>query len=631
MSLLLFWPVSVQGTAPSFPTVYLEVAFTTNPTAPPVWERIPLADIRSIDINRGRSRELDQFQAGRMTCVLDNRDRLYDPLYTAGTHFGNILPNRRIRLIAVWDTTYYLFSGYVDSWTQNWDMTDEATVTIAATDGFKVLARADLASSAYVEEVQADGPIHWWRLGDAVGSTVVSDDIGSMDLDVVYGTPATGVILGTAGLVVNDSNTAATLDDQIGMTGFQAQPAESVPGGPFTVEILYKGTATSGALIVNLDSSTNVGYLMDISAGNVRFNLSANGVNTGTTTSTVAVNDGTTHHIAGVWDADGALHIYVDGIDVTDFSDVITLGTWTVDLLTLGVGGYSVLNTATGIIDESAIYDYALSAARVAAHADAALTAWDGDTSGERIGRLLDVIKWPDADRDVDTGDSTLDSANLNTSALAHAQLVTDSEYGELWITGDGKVRFLSRSNRWENYTAVEAVFSDDGADTGYTQLAADYSDQQIRNRVTIARAAGISLTANSTSSQDQFFIQSYSKTGLINDDDVESRDHANYVMNRYDQPLFRFDQLTVRPQKTPATWFPVVLGLELVDRVNVERTPQSVGTAIDDNFVVEGISHTIRPKLWETVFYVSPADTPGAFILDSTSQGILDTNVLGW
>jgi hypothetical protein len=287
-------------------------------------------------------------------------------------------------------------------------------------------------------------------------------------------------------------------------------------------------------------------------------------------------------------------------------------------------------NSFGGTIDEVAIYDYALTDVRIAAHADAFSAPWDGDTSGERIERLLDLIGWPDADRDVDTGDSTLDSANLNMSALAHAQLVTDSEYGELWITPDGLVKFLSRTNKLTLGTP-EATFSDDGADTGYTQLGADYSDQQIRNRVTIARAAGLSFTANSTGSQDQFFIQSYSKTGLVHDSDIQSRDQANYIMNVYDQPLFRFDDLTVRPQKTPATWFPVVLGLDLVDRVNVERTPQDVGTAIDSNFVIEGVRHTIRPKLWETTYYVSPADTPGAFILDSTSQGILDTNRLGF
>jgi hypothetical protein len=41
------------------------------------------ADVRFLSIERGRSRELDAFQAGRCSLVLDNSDREYDPLNLA--------------------------------------------------------------------------------------------------------------------------------------------------------------------------------------------------------------------------------------------------------------------------------------------------------------------------------------------------------------------------------------------------------------------------------------------------------------------------------------------------------------------------------------------------------------------
>jgi hypothetical protein len=73
------------------------------------------------------------------------------------------------------------------------------------------------------------------------------------------------------------------------------------------------------------------------------------------------------------------------------------------------------------------------------------------------------------------------------------------------------------------------------------------------------------------------------------------------------------------------------VLAADLVYQVNVERTPQAVGTAIDLNYTIEGVSHKITPQFWRTDLQLSPADTPGAWIWDSTSQGIWDTNTWGF
>src|SRR5581483_10642963 len=154
-----------------------------------------------------------------------------------------------------------------------------------------------------------------------------------------------------------------------------------------------------------------------------------------------------------------------------------------------------------------------------------------------------------------------------------------------------------------------------------------NYDDQLIRNRVTIGYENGAVFTANSTSSQDDFYIQSYAKTSLIGDHDSEAVDYANYILGRYDDPLLRVEGISITPQRDPDTMWPAVLSADLVYQVNVERTPQGVGSAIDIDYTIEGISHRIEPKFWRTELQLSPADTPGAFILDSTSQGILDTN----
>lgn len=609
------------------PTVYLEWSPTTNPGAAPSWERIPLADIRAIDINRGRNRELDQYQAGRMTVVLDNRDRLYDPMYTAGANFGNVKPMRRIRLRAVWDTTYDLFSGFVDSWDQDYDQSKEAVCVVTATDGFKVLERGELMSSAYAEEVDADRPVHWWRLGEAVGSTVAVDH-GSAPAAGTYG--PSGVTLGATSLIANDSDTSATFTE--GGGGYMRAELAAPTAAPYSIEFVLNSEANGLSRVLAVDGSSvaPISTLLasitvgDDGAGNGTVNFTGPGVlATGWTV-------GTATHIALTVDGGGVPRTYVNGT----LSNTGSAGLTTGDAAFLQLGAGSIgAGTFGGTLDEFCVYNSALSATRIAAHASARSAPWNADTTGARIGRLLDAIGWPTADRDVDTGESTLQSANFNgQSALAHAQLVRDTEYGELFIAPDGKVTFLSRHGKWKPpYNSPVATLSDDGADVGYGTLKFNYDDQLIRNRVTIGYTAGLTFTANSTGSQDEFRIQSYSKTGLIGNTDSEAVDQANYITGRYDEPLLRVQGVTITPQRNPTVSFPKVLALDLVYQVNVERTPQGVGTAIDQNHTVEGISHHIEPKFWRTNLQLSPADTPGAFILDSTSQGILDTHTLGW
>ena len=81
------------------------------------------ADVRdAISINRGRSSETDTFTTGSLQITLDNRTRKYDPEYSAGAFFGNLVPMKHIRVRLTYSaSTSYLFHGYVRSWDQQWD------------------------------------------------------------------------------------------------------------------------------------------------------------------------------------------------------------------------------------------------------------------------------------------------------------------------------------------------------------------------------------------------------------------------------------------------------------------------------------------------------------------------------
>src|SRR5262245_59922130 len=54
--------------------------------------------LRGFSINRGRENELDRVDSGTATITLDNRDRQFDPLNTAGPWYPNVTPMNRVWL-----------------------------------------------------------------------------------------------------------------------------------------------------------------------------------------------------------------------------------------------------------------------------------------------------------------------------------------------------------------------------------------------------------------------------------------------------------------------------------------------------------------------------------------------------
>lgn len=96
-------------------------------------------DVRAIKWRRGRSRELDQFQAANATVDLDNRNRFYDP--TAGTAISPYAPSivPRKELVIEVDSGRQ-FSGQVEDWDLSFELSGDSVSTAKASDGFVFLS-----------------------------------------------------------------------------------------------------------------------------------------------------------------------------------------------------------------------------------------------------------------------------------------------------------------------------------------------------------------------------------------------------------------------------------------------------------------------------------------------------------
>lgn len=631
-------PTAEAAQAGDAPSISLEWSPTTGPLDAPVWVQIPQSNIRSGSLRRGRSRELDRFDAGGMTVMLDNRDRAFEPSFAGGANYPNVVPMKRIRLRETYaGVTYERFSGFVNEWTPTYINRGDATVTVTATDLFKVLGGMDLPSSVYAAEVELDQPASWWRLNEASGTTAgdtVFDSAGNCPLQVL--SPWTGTFSAT-GMIVKDQSTACQFT--AAANGLRQIGPAPVSTPPMSIEGWFKvtgdGTLASCSETFTVDGSIPRWYLQ-ILIGAVLFTCDDGPDTAVTVSSGVGFDDDSPHHVVGTWAADGGVQLYIDGalIDSDVGADPVTFSNSCVLALgTNGGLGATGTNAPTGTVQDFAVYPTVLTAERVLAHYRAGIAPWGDDTTGDRLNHVLDVVGIPESDRDIDDGNSTLQTASLATTALEHAAKVGDSEFGRFFITGDGKVRLIERHAQWKPpYGEPIATFSDDGSDTGYVEIEYDYSDQLLRNRVTISRNDGTAITVKDDTSIARFGPQSYTRDGLLHDDDLLSLGAAQYIMSTYKDPLLRVSRLTVRPRANPDGMFPEVLKLELGYRVTVEQSPPGGGPAFTQESVVESIEESIGVgRDWTFVFNLSPADTPGALVLDDPVNGILDQNVSGY
>jgi hypothetical protein len=127
------------------PLLRVQVSFDLDMTLPPVWTEIT-ARVRSLDYQRGRNFELDQFQTGVATIIVDSNDGAFRPENPSGPYYGLLTPLRRVRVVAEYDGTVYpLWAGFVETWEPTaGDHGKDLVTTLHCSDAFKQMRYLDL-------------------------------------------------------------------------------------------------------------------------------------------------------------------------------------------------------------------------------------------------------------------------------------------------------------------------------------------------------------------------------------------------------------------------------------------------------------------------------------------------------
>ncbi|WBB73227.1 hypothetical protein O7602_26665 [Micromonospora sp. WMMD1128] len=262
-----------------------------------------------------------------------------------------------------------------------------------------------------------------------------------------------------------------------------------------------------------------------------------------------------------------------------------------------------------------------------------------GEDSGARITRILDASGWPSADRQVATGDTTLQATTLAGNQLTEMQLVQDTELGELYVDPVGRVVFRNRKAVLTEARSrvAQAVFGDGGyAATGelpYADAKPSTSDEGMANTVTVTREGGTAQTVLDAVSVSRYLTKTFTAQGLLLESDAEAEQYGRAVLYQFASPARRFAQVsfrTPRPEVAPAVW-PAVLGREFGDRVTVRRRPPGGGDPIVRDCFVRGVEHTSDGESWTSALVLQSAARYSFFVVGDPVLGVVGSNAIAY
>lgn len=615
------------------PELSVEVSWSTGPLATPVWvdESTVGGDPRivSVDVDAGRKNELVPFSASTATVVFENSDGRLDKNNPSSPLHANKKLMRPIRIRDTFaGTTHPQFQGFIVELKKAIEYPEVARMKAECVDAFGWFATIDLGNSPFDLLVRRSNPKTYFRFDEPATATTVLDTGSAGHVGTVVGSP----LLAQEGLVTGDPGTSIS---------FAAGSMVEVPGSLFTTAsfaiefMINRSILVDGQTVTIAEQWPYVRLTAEGVDDRGRFSLGllSGGfgtpeATTGGCTSTIDYGfDGQDHHVMVVVNA-GMPSIWIDGTDRTVAPDGMSGAPGTASTTTIG-GSRSSGESLGGRLDNFVVYDFAPTAATVTAHATAALEAWEGDTTGARLGRLLDAVDWPSADRAIDAGRSTLQAASFgNGKMLDHMQRVAETEWGRLFMAPDNKVTFHERHTPLKPpYTTSQGTFSDapTGAELGYEEAAEPvFSVELIKNEARVSSQGQSTAYAADQVSIDEYGLWSFNRSGLLGNDANEMASATRWVIAHYSEPQERYESVTLLgiDDGTAALLFPHILGRRIGERVtlDVNHPGSPEVTAV---VLVEGYSKHIESQYRQVTWALSPADTQEYWVLGTSALGV--------
>lgn len=190
-------------------------------------------------INRGKSRQLDQYTAGNLSVTLNNNTRVFDPLFGGSPYSGQIIPKRAVRVSSNDDIQ---IEAVIDDWDLQYNPAGNSFAVIESSDAFAQFANQSLSGGTATAETT----------GDRIEAILANAGVQwpNTRVDVEEG---------------QQSLQADVISEGTNALGYLQTIAQSEPGSLFIsktgdVKFLDRTAATIGTPVVFADDGSGIAY-----------------------------------------------------------------------------------------------------------------------------------------------------------------------------------------------------------------------------------------------------------------------------------------------------------------------------------------------------------------------------------
>jgi len=274
-------------------------------------------------------------------------------------------------------------------------------------------------------------------------------------------------------------------------------------------------------------------------------------------------------------------------------------------------------------LDPVVVMQFTDALAKIGSYTVAAISsAYSGDTTATRVGRILDAAGWDASLRSL-TGSRTMKPTTYGATALSLSEEANNCEYGRFYADRQGNITLLPYESLLT--TPYRFTLSDSRA-TGtieYDSISTNPGAKYVVNSVILTQDSTTSQTATNSGSIVRYGTAQKTITAPLLNDAV-ALTMAQIYADKNALPVTRVDHIEFDALGISTLWASL-LQTDLGDNVNVERTTIDARNRTFTS-IVEAMNIDITPFSWRVGLDLSPSKRTGIFILGTSTLGGSDT-----
>ena len=240
--------------------------------------------------------------------------------------------------------------------------------------------------------------------------------------------------------------------------------------------------------------------------------------------------------------------------------------------------GYLETAIPSPTLDPTVTLTFTDALAWLARHSLTAISsAYSGDTTSTRVGRVLNAVGWPSGLRSL-TGSRQMQPTTYGDTSLNLCELAATCEFGRFHADRQGNVVMIPYENLFT--TTMQYTLSDTRV-TGtieYDDLTTPDGGLYLVNNVTLTQTSGVTQSYNNTASVTRFGVYHKDVTvPLLNNSDAIAM--VALMGTRYALPKPRVNHIEFDAYGVGTLW-PNVLQADLGDRITIQRTTLGTGSS---------------------------------------------------